>query len=147
MKKLLITFAILLLRSLALSAQELPLKVEGAWMQAVPDISETTAVYMKLTNLGKTPLDLAGARSAVAERIEPMMTTKDGSGMMGMERVPSLPIPAGGKLVLQPAGNHLMLMQLRQHPRPGEKVKITLLINPGAQELDLELPVSKQAIE
>jgi len=38
-------------------------------------------------------------------------------------------------------------MQLRQHPRPGEKVKITLLINPGAQELDLELPVSKQAIE
>jgi copper(I)-binding protein len=102
---------------------------------------------MTLTNQGKAPLDLAGARSAVAELIEPMITTKDKSGMMGMERVPSLPIPAGGKLVLQPAGNHLMLVQLRQHPRPGEKVKITLLINPGARELDLELPVSKQAIE
>jgi copper(I)-binding protein len=116
-------------------------------MQAVPDVSETTAVYLTLTNLGKIPLDLAGARSAVAERIEPMITTKDGSGMIGMKRVPSLPIPAGGKLVLQPAGNHLMLMQLRQHPKPGEKVKVTLLINPGTRELDVEVPVSRQAIE
>lgn len=147
MKKLLIAFAVLLLRPLALSAQELPLKVEGAWMQAVPDVSETTAVYLTLTNLGKIPLELAGARSAVAERIEPMITTKDGSGMIGMKRVPSLPIPAGGKLVLQPAGNHLMLMQLRQHPKPGEKVKVTLLINPGTRELDVEVPVSRQAIE
>jgi copper(I)-binding protein len=147
MKKLLIAFAILLLRPLALSAQELPLKVEGAWMQAVPDVSETTAVYLTLTNLGKTPLDLVGARSEVAQQIEPMITTKDRSGVIGMKRVPSLPIPAGGKLVLQPAGNHLMLMQLRQHPRPGEKVKITLLINPGAREFDVELPVSRQATE
>jgi copper(I)-binding protein len=147
MKKILTAFTILLLPSLPLPGQELPLKVEGAWMQAVPDSSETTAVYMTLTNLGKTPLDLAGARTTVAGRVEPMVTTKDGSGMIGMERVPSLAIPAGGKLVLQPGGNHLMLMELKQHPKPGEKVKMTLLINPGIRQLDLELPVSKQAIK
>lgn len=147
MKKILIAFTILLFPSLPLPGQELPLKVEGAWMQAVPDSSEATAVYLTLINLGKTPLELAGARTTVAGRVEPMITTKDKSGMIGMERVPSLPIPAGGKLVLQPGGNHLMLMELKQHPNPGEKVKMTLLINPGTRQLDLELPVSKQAIK
>jgi copper(I)-binding protein len=145
--KILMAFTLLLLPSLALPGQDLPLKVEGAWMQAVPDSSETTAVYMTLTNLGKTPLDLAGARTTVAGRVEPMITTKHGSGVIGMERVPSLPIPAGGKLVLQPGGNHLMLMELKQHPNPGEKVKMTLLVNPGVRQLDVELLVSKQAIK
>src|SRR5215472_9863763 len=63
MKKILIAFTILLFPSLPLPGQELPLKVEGAWMQAVPDSSEATAVYLTLINLGKTPLELAGART------------------------------------------------------------------------------------
>jgi periplasmic copper chaperone A len=147
MKKILIAFMIPLLSLVSVSAQELPLKVEGAWMQAVPDSSSATAAYMTLTNLGKTPLELVGARTTVAERVEPMITTKSGSGLLGMERVPSLPIPAGGKLVLQPGGNHLMIMELKQHPSPGDKVKMTLLIDPGTRELELELLVSKQAIK
>lgn len=147
MKTFLTAFVISLLCPLALCAQELPLKVEGAWIQAVPDTSDTTAAYMTLVNLGKTPFELVGARTTLAGRIEPMVTTKSGSGMMGMEPVPSLPIPAGGKLVLQPGGNHLMIMKLKQHPNPGEKVKMTLLINPGARELELEVPVAKQAIK
>ena len=40
-----------------------------------------------------------------------------------------------------------MLIELKQHPNPGEKVKMTLLINPGVRQLDVELPVSKQAIK
>ena len=58
-----------------------------------------------------------------------------------------LPIPAGGKLVLQPGGNHLMITGLKQHPRPGDKVKMTLLINPGTREFELEVPVSKEPIK
>lgn len=145
MKKLLAVLTTLFLSLVSLNAQELPLKVDGAWIQAVPDSASATAAYMTLTNFGKTPLELLGARTSVAERIEPMITTKGESGMVGMERVPSLPIQAGGKLILQPGGNHLMIMDLKQHPSPGDKVKITLLINPGTRELELDVPVSKQA--
>ena len=147
MKRMLTAFTILMFCLVSLSAQQLPLKVEGAWIQAVPDVSSATAAYLTLTNLGKTPLELIGARTTIAERIEPMITTKGKSGMMGMEPVPSLPIPAGGKLVLQPGGNHLMITGLKQHPSSGDKVKMTLLINPGTREFELEVPVSKEPIK
>ena len=147
MKRILTPLIVSLLSVVSVTAQELPLRVEGAWMQAVPDSSSATATYMTLINLGKTALELVGARTTVAERVEPMITTKGDSGMVGMERVPSLPIPAGGKLILQPGGNHLMLIGLRQHPKPGDKVKMMLLINPGSRELGLEVPVSKQPIK
>ena len=147
MKRIPTAFTILILCLASLSAQQLPLKVEGAWIQAVPDVSSATAAYLTLANLGTTPLELIGARTTIAERLEPMITTTVKSGMMGMEQVPSLPIPAGGKLVLQPGGNHLMIMELKQHPSPGDKVKITLLINPGTREFELEVPVSKAPIK
>ena len=147
MKRSLTAFTILMFCLVSLRAQQLQLKVEGGWIQAVPDASTGTAAYMTLTNLGKTPLELIGARTTIAERIEPMITTKGKSGMMGMEPVPSLPIPAGGKLVLQPGGNHLMITGLKQHPSPGDKVKMTLLINPGTREFELEVPVSKEPIK
>ena len=57
----------------------------------------------------------------VAERIEPMITTKDKSVMMGMDTMSCLQISAGGKLVLQLGGNHLMITELKQRPGPGSK--------------------------
>src|SRR5208283_1651692 len=74
-----------------------PVKIEGAWMQAVPPVAEATAAYMKITNLG------------------PMITTRterNGQQIMGMEGVEHLEIPPGGVLELKPGGNHLMVMGL-----------------------------------
>jgi periplasmic copper chaperone A len=91
-------------------ADSLPIKIEKAWLQAVPPVAVDTAPFMKIQNLGQTSLKLVGGFSAIATNVEPMITTMqehDGHKMMGMESVPAFEIPPGGTLELKPGGNHL----------------------------------------
>ncbi len=128
-------------------ADGVPVKIENAWLQAVPPVAENTAAYMRIKNLSSSTLTLTGASSLIATTIEPMITTRrerNGQEVMGMETVDRLEIPAGGVLELKPGGNHLMIMGLTSHPREGERVKLTVRFAPGDQRLDVELPVFKQ---
>jgi hypothetical protein len=133
--------------SRAALADGVPIKIENAWLQALPPVAEATAAYMRIRNLGEVPLKLTGASSPIATRIEPMITTKqvrNGQEILGMETVAELEIPPGGTLELKPGGNHLMMMGLTAHPKEGERVKLTVRFAPGDQRLDLEIPVLRQ---
>ena len=46
--------------------------------------------------------------------------------MMGMRKIDSLEIPAGGTVELKPGGYHIMLIDLNRELVAGEKVDITL---------------------
>jgi periplasmic copper chaperone A len=123
------------------------IKIENAWMQAIPPVSDATAAYMKITNLGGSPLRLTGASSPVATTVEPMITTRkthQGQDVMGMQSVTELIIPAGGALELKPGGDHLMVMGLSVHPKEGDRIKLTVQFAPGDQKIDLDLPVFKE---
>ena len=99
---------------------------------------------MKIANLGQKPLQLIGASSSIATKVEPMITTKserNGQEIMGMESVQRLEIPAGGVLELKPGGNHLMVLGLISHPHQGEHVKFSVRFAPGDQQIDVEVPV------
>jgi periplasmic copper chaperone A len=133
--------------SQAALADDVPVKVENAWLQAVPPVAEETAAYMRMRNLSQSPIRLMGASSAIATKIELMITTRrsrNGQEIMGMESVDTLEIPPGGILELKPGGNHLMIMGLTSHPKEGERVKLTVRFAPGDQQLDVEIPVFKQ---
>src|ERR1700693_932235 len=133
--------------SRAALADGIPIKIENAWLQAVPPVAEATAAYMELLNLDQPPLKLIGASSPIATKIEPMITIRherNGQQIMGMEGVENLEIPPGGILELKPGGNHLMMTGLTSHPKEGELVKLTVRFAPGDQRLDVELPVCKQ---
>jgi copper(I)-binding protein len=122
-------------------------KIEGVWLQAVPPVAEVTALYMKITNLGETPLQLVGASSSIATTIEPMITTRSkrkGQEIMGMEGVAHMEIPAGGVLELKPGGNHLMVMGLVSHPKEGEHVEFSIRFAPGDRQIDVDVPVLQQ---
>ena len=128
-------------------ADDIPIRIENAWLQAVPPVAEATAAYMRIRNLGKSALKLTGASSPIATKIEPMLTTRherNGQEVMGMESVESFEIPPGGVLELKPGGNHLMIMGLTSHPKEGERVKLTVRFAPGDQRLDVEAPVFKE---
>jgi periplasmic copper chaperone A len=143
---------LLVLFSLCVSSQlnfadSAPIKVERAWIQAVPEVSDTTAAYMKIINLSGSPLKLTGASSPAAKTVEPMITTRQAHGgqeIMGMQSVNELVIPAGSSLELKPGGDHLMIMGLNVHPKEGEVIKLTIRFAPGNQKFDLEVPVSKE---
>jgi copper(I)-binding protein len=128
-------------------ADDVPVKVENAWLQAVPPVAEATAAYMRIKNLSQSPLQLTSAFSSIAPKIELMITTRhprNGQEIMGMESVDTLEIPPGGVLELKPGGNHLMIMGLTSHPKEGDHVKLTVQFAPGKQRLDVEIPVFKQ---
>ena len=119
-------------------------------MRAVPDVMDSTAVYMTLVNSGSTPAELVGGSTSIADSVAPMITTKEGEGskqMLGMQSVDSLKIPAHGSLVLEPDGNHLMVMGLKEHPREGAQVDFTIKLEPGHHEIHLKMPVSRRPVK
>jgi len=133
----------------SLLADEPNLRVDGAWMRAVPPSVSDTAIYFTITNLGKDKVALTGGKTSIANSVEPMVMTKSGEGTkqeLGMASVDSLEVPPGEKLVLEPGGNHLMVMGLKKHPAEGEKVNLTITLEPGDHEIRLEVPVSREPI-
>ena len=133
----------------SLLADEPNLKVDGAWMRAVPPSVSDTAVYFTITNLGKDKVALTGGKTPIANSVEPMVMTKSGQGTkqeLGMAPVDSLEVLPGEKLVLEPGGNHLMVMGLKKHPAEGEKINLTITLEPGDHEIRLEVPVSRKPI-
>ena len=128
-------------------ADDAPIRVEKAWIQAVPPVSDTTAAYMKITNLGSVPVRISGASSNAADAVELMTATReerDGKEILGMESVNEFVVPAGGSLQLKPGGDHMMFMGLKSHPKESAFVKMTLKFGPGDQALDIQVEVRKE---
>lgn len=111
-------------------AGTLPLKVSGATVMAVPPSIKDTSAVMTLTNTSKGALKLTGVSGAVFQHGMLMKTVKTGQ-MLGMQMTPLLIVPAGGKLVLKPSGDHLMLMGLKRPLKVGEQVALTLRASDG----------------
>jgi periplasmic copper chaperone A len=147
----LFSFALLLFTArVVLADDQLAITVQHPWMRAVPDVMDSTAVYMTLVNTGSVPAELVGGSTTVADSVAPMITTKEGEGpkqVLGMQSVDSLKIPAHGNLVLEPNGNHLMVMGLKEHPKEGTQVDFTIKLEPGDHEIHLEIPVSKRPVK
>lgn len=119
------------------------LKIENPWIRAVPPSSKATAAFMTIVNSADHAVSVTGGTSPVAGEIKPMITTKKADGVMGMEFVESFSIPANGKRVLEPGGDHIMMMKLTEVPKAGTTVKLVLTTEAGgkAGSLSLEIPV------
>jgi copper(I)-binding protein len=133
---------------LSAASAESPVEIENGWVRAVPPGAPATAAYMVIRNLGDAPLELTGGEVSFAETVKPMITlTKevDGKEVRGMELVDALDIPAHGETLLEPGGDHLMLMKMVRVPAPGEIVEVTLIFEPGAERVTIKLPVSRTA--
>jgi periplasmic copper chaperone A len=122
-------------------AAEVHLRVEGAWIQAVPPGIHETAIFMVLVNPGPEPVRIVGGTTPVAKRVTPMLTTKE-DGRMGMKDVSFFEVPSGGRVILRPGGDHLMVYGLKKNLQAGETVSLVLQLRPGGQ-VSLEVPVSR----
>jgi len=123
-----------LVATVALAGDGLPLKIDGAWVRAVPPSVSDTAAFFRVQNTGDAPLRLTGGSTPIAGMAMPMATTRkvvQGVEVLGMKSVDFIDIPPHGECVLKPGGDHLMLMNLTAHPRPGDPVTVTLDFEPG----------------
>lgn len=131
----------------AASARKLPdapVKVSGAFVQALPPGSADGSVYLSLTNTGKTPLKLTGGVSSVSQAVTPMQQTRmtGMAGMTSMKNLRAMMIAPGQTLKLSPGGDHLMLGHMKRVPQVGETVGLTLNFE-GYAPLTLRVPVRR----
>lgn len=115
------------------------LVVEDAWVRGLPPGVANTAAYMTLRNTGAEDLVLTGASSPIAGSVQ-LHDTMNHDGMLHMMHVATLTVPAGGEARLASGGMHLMLMELKDAPKPGADVELTLQFADGSTRT-LRLPV------
>ena len=106
-------------------------EVKDAWVRATVAQQKSTGAFMQLT--AKSDARVIEARSPIAgvTQIHEMAMEKD---VMKMRQIPGLDLAAGRTLELKPGGYHVMLMDLKQPLKAGERVAITLVFEDAAKK-------------
>jgi len=89
------------------------LAIERAWARASIGTSRPAAAYFTVVNNGDEADRLTGISSPVAAMAEVHAVTEE-SGVMRMHPAGPVDLPPNSRLVLEPGGLHVMLMQLRE---------------------------------
>jgi len=86
--------------------------------------AEAGAAYVSLMAHGEA--DRLLGVSSPAAKMAALHKTVEADGVMKMEHVEALDIPADGMLEMKPGGYHIMLMGLTQPLKEGDEIEITL---------------------
>ncbi|QLI82847.1 copper chaperone PCu(A)C [Chitinibacter fontanus] len=101
------------------------LKIAHPWTRATAPAAKMGGVFLSVNNLGTEGDTLLKAESEVAEATE-LHQMEMVDGVMKMRQVPSIVVPAKGELKLAPGGLHIMLINLKQALKEGEKIPLKL---------------------
>jgi copper(I)-binding protein len=99
--------------------------VRDAWIHSTTAQQKATGVFAQIT--ARAGGRLAAASSPVAGAVEIHEMVYVSSGLR-MRTVPGVALPAGQTIDLNPAGHHLMLMDLKRLLKPGDLIPVTLVI-------------------
>ncbi len=117
--------------SAAATGTGLDVTLAEGWVKAAD--TGMTGVFGTLVNDTGADIQLVSATSPAAERAEIHETVPgEGSGTVMREKAEGIVVPAGGEYVLEPGGDHLMLMGLREPVLPGAEVSLVLTAEGGA---------------
>lgn len=100
-------------------------KVEEPWVRATVATQTSSGAFMTLVS--ERDARLVAVRTPVAGIAEIHEMALE-NNVMRMREVDGVPLPAGKATVLRPGGSHVMLMQLRQPLKAGERIPLTLTI-------------------
>ena len=109
------------------------INLSAGWTRATPGNATNAAVYLRIANVGMEPDRLVGVRIAAAGRTEIHTGGMEG-GVMRMQMVQSLPIPAMDAVTFAPNGNHLMLVGLKAPLRENESFLAVLELEKGGSQ-------------
>lgn len=101
-----------------------------AWVKTAP--SGMTAAFVTLTNSTGTGEVVVSASSPASAVVQLHETVAQGGRMVMQENKDGITVPAGGTVVLEPGGDHLMLMDVATPIKAGDVVPFTLTFASGA---------------
>lgn len=141
MNRLILTLAALAFATIA-TAEDF---TKGTLTIVDPHAAATTpgqlsdAGFLKIVNTGDAPDYLIGV-SGDFGTLMLHQTTVDANGVAKMTHVESLEIPAHGSVELKHASYHIMMMQLKQQLKKGDKVAATLTFkNAGPVQIEFTI--------
>lgn len=150
-KQTFLLFALLLILALAACAPKTGLQVEGAWARAAGlldagtsahggmSVGTTSAAFLSITNNTGQADRLLAAECDAARAVE-LHETRMENDIMAMRQVDGIDIPAGATVELKPGGYHIMLIDLNQELKAGQKLALTLVFeNAGRVALEAEI--------
>ena len=109
----------------ALAAAQAGVEVSNAWTRATAPGAKVGGVYMDIKSAGAAKLVSASSTAAARTEIHSM---KMEGGVMKMSPVEVIDLAAGHTVKLAPGGYHVMLLDLKQPLKAGDKVSVTLTI-------------------
>lgn len=109
--------------------------ISDAWVKATDTENtgtEMTGVFGVITNNTDADFTIVSVSSEIAGMTElhETIVQSDGSSVM-QELEGGATVPAGGDFVLEPGGNHIMLMMLKEPILPGDDIEITVTTAEG----------------
>ncbi|NOJ49493.1 copper chaperone PCu(A)C [Bradyrhizobium archetypum] len=102
------------------------LVITQAWSRATPSGAKIAGGYLTIDNKGSTPDKLVGGSGDNFGKVEIHEMAMKGGVMTMRPLDKGLPIEPGKTVKLGPGGYHLMLMDLKQPFKQGDKVPVTL---------------------
>jgi hypothetical protein len=114
-----------LLACVLASAAAAQVTVSSPWVRATVPVQKSSGAFMVLRAARDSRL--VEVSSPVAERVELHKSSMD-DGMMKMEQVDAIELPAGKDVPLASGGYHLMLFGLKRQLKEGETVPLTLVV-------------------
>lgn len=115
--------------------------IDGQWARPGEE-GDNTAAYMSIRNDGDDDIALVGASSDVGQMVEVHESRMD-NGVMRMEEVEEIVVPAGDSIELEPGGFHVMIMHLEQELEPGDEFSLTLHFD-DIGDIEIDVPVEEQ---
>jgi copper(I)-binding protein len=117
------------------------IQVRHPWARATPPGTTVAAGYLEIRNNGKEADRLLSATTPVAKRVE-LHVTEHSDHVAKMRQLRAFEVPGRERLTLSPGGAHLMLVDIVQPLKKGERFPLTLRFE-RAGELQVEVEVQE----
>lgn len=136
---------VILLAATSLAGADSGLQVSEPWVREAPPTSRVLAAYLTLVNTDDNTVTVTAISSPDFKNAEIHRTFIE-AGVARMLPVKQLEVPAGGQLMLEPGGHHLMLFDPLRTLTAGETVTLIIHMNNGKQ-LSATAPVIRKTGE
>jgi copper(I)-binding protein len=123
---------VILLAATSLAGADSGLQVSEPWIREAPPTSRVLAGYLTLVNTGDNTVTVTAISSPDFKNAEIHRTVIE-EGIARMLPVKQLEVPAGGQLILEPGGHHLMLFDPLRTFTEGETVTLIIHLDNGKQ--------------
>ncbi|AMR67812.1 copper chaperone PCu(A)C [Aquipseudomonas alcaligenes] len=119
------------------------IEIDHPWSREMPPSAPNAAAFFVLHNQSDTADRLVSASSPQAQKTE-IHEHVHKDGLMKMQQVQGVDVPAGGEVKFVPMGYHVMLFGVKQQLKEGERFPMTLRFE-KAGEVQVEVAVQKDA--